>query len=124
MSEGLVVLVCGGRDFDDARTVCNALAKLHAKHGVSIVIHGGCRGVDTVAGVWAEGQGINVAKVPALWRRHGKAAGPMRNAMMLRLRPDVVVAFPGGRGTANMVHLAREAGVRVWEPANKLDGAA
>jgi UDP-N-acetylmuramoylalanine-D-glutamate ligase len=30
-------------------------------------------------------------------------------------RPDMVVAFPGGRGTANMIALAKSAGVEVIE---------
>lgn len=30
-------------------------------------------------------------------------------------KPDVVVAFKGGRGTADMVRRAREAGVKVIE---------
>ena len=38
----------------------------------------------------------------------------MRNARMLAEgKPDLVVAFPGGRGTADMVAQARKAGVRV-----------
>jgi hypothetical protein len=34
---------------------------------------------------------------------------------MLMQRPDVVIAFPGGAGTADMVRKARVAGVRVME---------
>jgi hypothetical protein len=30
-------------------------------------------------------------------------------------KPDLVLAFPGGRGTANMMRQARERGVRVVE---------
>jgi hypothetical protein len=37
----------------------------------------------------------------------GRAAGPRRNQRMLEdFRPDLVVAFPGGRGTAYMVRRA------------------
>jgi len=31
-------------------------------------------------------------------------------------RPDIVLAFPGGTGTADMMRRARAAGVRVVEP--------
>jgi len=31
-------------------------------------------------------------------------------------KADLVVAFPGGRGTANMLSQARAADVRVWQP--------
>ena len=51
---------------------------------------------------------------PAEWKKHGKAAGPIRNRKMLQDgKPDLVLAFPGGRGTANMVELATDAGIRV-----------
>ena len=45
-----------------------------------------------------------------------RGAGPERNARMLAEgRPDLVVAFPGGTGTADMVRRAKAAGVRVVE---------
>jgi hypothetical protein len=38
----------------------------------------------------------------------------MRNQAMLDYgKPDLVVAFPGGKGTADMVRRARVAGVKV-----------
>ena len=44
--------------------------------------------------------------------RNGRKAGPIRNQQMLdEGRPSLVVAFPGGRGMADMVRRARNAGV-------------
>jgi hypothetical protein len=44
----------------------------------------------------------------------GRKAGPIRNQRMLdEHAPDLVVAFPGGRGTADMVRRARKSGVEV-----------
>lgn len=58
-----------------------------------------------------------VRAFPADWHRDGKAAGPIRNRrMLLEGMPDLVVAFPGGRGTADMVRRARAAGIEVVEP--------
>ena len=52
--------------------------------------------------------------VPAEWALHGKKAGYLRNEKMLRMgKPDLVVAFPGGVGTAMMVDLAKKKGLRV-----------
>ena len=34
--------------------------------------------------------------------------------MLAEGKPDLVVAFPGGAGTANMIEQARAAGVRVF----------
>lgn len=53
---------------------------------------------------------------PADWVTLGKAAGPIRNQQMLdEAKPDWVVAFPGGNGTADMVRRARKAGVKIVE---------
>ena len=110
------VIVCGGRDYNDREAVFAALDKAHAKRPFSMVIHGGARGADTLAGQWAESRGIFSARVDALWDAHGKAAGPRRNRAMLTLLPEGLVAFLGGRGTADMVAAARATGVKVWCP--------
>ena len=53
---------------------------------------------------WAAAHGIKNEVYPALWSTNGKAAGPMRNQYMLdRSYPDLLMAFPGGRGTKDMV---------------------
>lgn len=51
---------------------------------------------------------------PADWEKHGRAAGPIRNEKMLIVgTPDMVLAFPGGRGTADMIRKAEAAGLPV-----------
>jgi hypothetical protein len=37
----------------------------------------------------------------------------VRNRSLLDAKPDLVVAFPGGKGTAHMVGIATKAGLRV-----------
>lgn len=111
---GLRVLVCGGRDFNDALTLGSWLGGIHKSHTIDTVIHGAARGADTMAGEFAKWAGIPVEAYPADWKADGKAAGPIRNARMLAEgRPDLVVAFEGGRGTADMVAKAKKAGVPV-----------
>lgn len=105
------LLVCGGRHYDDKARIANVLEKIIGNE--SILIHGGAQGADFFAGAWAESQGINVAVVRAYWSKHGRSAGPLRNMAMLMLKPDLCVAFPGGRGTADMVEQCRHAGVPV-----------
>lgn len=110
------VLVCGGRDYADSAEVDGVLSSLHAESvdGISFVIHGDAPGADALAGCWAEENDVPVLRFPADWAAHGRAAGPLRNAQMLAEgRPSLVVAFPGGRGTADMVRRARAAGVHV-----------
>lgn len=63
---------------------------------------------------WAAERTLPYMTFPANWDRFGKAAGPIRNKWMLEYgQPDLVVAFPGGKGTAHMVKIATEAGVAV-----------
>lgn len=109
------VLVCGGRDYNDLATARAVLDSLRASRGIDLVIEGGALGADRVGRLWAQTSGVHVATVSALWDAYGKRAGMLRNAAMLLLQPDLVVAFRGGAGTANMIKQARAAGVEVWE---------
>lgn len=115
------VIVCGGRDYSDGAAVFAALDQAHKHKPISMVIHGGAQGADYLAGKWAYARGIISARVEALWDAHGKAAGPRRNRAMLQLFPEGVIAFPGGRGTADMIAAAREAGVKVWCPYGEVE---
>jgi YspA, cpYpsA-related SLOG family len=118
------VLVCGGRDFEDSGLMISILDRLHAENSFTVVIHGNARGADTIADSWASGRGIprEPFGVPqGEWDNIGKKAGPLRNQQMLdEGRPDLVVAFPGGGGTKDMVRRAVKAGVSVHE-VNRAD---
>lgn len=112
------VLVCGGRTYDHAWRVYEALELIWRFHNCKfVVIEGGASGADHAAYVWANDHaqnGVEHSPYPADWRKHGKSAGMIRNLEMLEHgRPDLVIAFPGGRGTRNMVSLARNANVSV-----------
>lgn len=110
------VLVCGGRDYRDHKRVGAVLNRLHDAKGISLIIQGGARGADELAFGWARANGVEELQFDADWENHGSFAGPMRNKRMLvEGQPDLVIAFPGGRGTADMVRKARKAGVEVVE---------
>lgn len=108
------VIVCGSREWTDRGSIEAVLSKLEAD---TIVLHGGCRGADALAGEVAEGLGFTVIEFPALWATEGKSAGPRRNVRMLGQRPDRVIAFhedlDKSKGTKHMVSIARQAGVPV-----------
>jgi len=104
------VLVCGGRSFDDRALVEQTLDAIE----VTQIIEGGARGADKLAREWAESRGVPVRTFKPDWKRFGRGAGPKRNQQMLdEGKPDLVVAFPGGSGTENMMRLGRAADVRV-----------
>lgn len=106
------VLVCGSRDFND----WVLLEEVLNNYEISVLIEGEARGADRLARAYAEKHGVDVLPFPAQWDKHGKAAGPIRNAQMLREgQPELVLAFRGSnsRGTQNMIDQARKAGVEV-----------
>ena len=103
------VLVCGGRDYANWQRVYKVLDELHAKTKVAVLIQGGACGADLLARRWAEDRGIPSLEFRANWKEHGKSAGGRRNlTMLLEGKPDLVIAFPGGRGTANMRMISKK----------------
>ena len=109
------VLVCGSRLWADRVAVARRLAQLPRD---TVIIHGGARGADTIAGYTARAFDLTVEEYPADWKRNGKAAGPIRNQRMLTEgRPSIVIAFHEdprlGRGTADMVRRAKAAGLPI-----------
>jgi hypothetical protein len=100
-----LVLVTGGRDFEDSDLLCRTLDAEEP----GCIVHGGARGADYHADVWAKLKGIPVFRCDANWAIHGKRAGTLRNEWMTTfMRPDLVVAFPTpkSRGTWHMVKIA------------------
>ena len=118
------VLVCGGREFNDYGKVSDTLCAIHQETGISCVIHGGARGADHLASEWAKIYCVGERVEFADWDQHGKAAGPIRNQRMLDVYlPNLVVAFPGGRGTDDMVRRAEKAGVKVMRVTVSEEGS-
>lgn len=105
------VLVCGGRDYQNRDILFRILDASHAGQPIDFIIHGAARGADTLAQEWADDRGVACLQFPADWKKDGKAAGPIRNRRMLLEEPDLLIAFPGGRGTADMKKQARKANV-------------
>jgi len=115
------VLVCGGRKFKDYEFLCGELDRLHGEIWMSLVIEGGALGADRLARDWANARGIPVVTFDADWKKHGLTAGPVRNRKMLAEgKPGLVVAFPGGSGTADMIRVAKFAKVPVLNLAQAL----
>ena len=78
------------------------------------IISGGAKGADDTAIDWAVVSWTGLEVYPADWKKHGRGAGHIRNQQMLdEGKPDIVLAFPGGRGTENMIARAKKAGVEV-----------
>ena len=116
-TNGETWLICGGRDFDDRDMFNAAMGDLLRLKGCpDRVIHGAAFGADTMADGFARRMACRVSIYQPRWKEHGKAAGPIRNQQMIdEGKPNLVIAFPGGKGTADTVARARKAGIDVAE---------
>lgn len=106
----VIVLVTGGRTYWDWYTVDLVLDLI----GPRRVVHGCAAGTDQLAQNWADKRFVASTGYPI---RRPDEDGFQRNARMLRdgFPIDLVVAFPGGSGTADMIRRARKAGIYVIE---------
>lgn len=129
----MIVLVCGGRNYTDYRRVFAVLDELHKTHGIEAVIHGAASGADEWADGWATRHSRKNRRYPAKWKdlshpdavirgrrghEYDATAGWRRNQHMLDVHGheiDLVVAFPGNRGTKDMIRRAKAAGIKVME---------
>ena len=102
------ILICGDRDYKDWMQVRDYLDTISR---TAIIIHGGAKGADSIAGNLATYLNMKVIKYPADWDKYGKAAGVLRNQQMLdEGYPDLVVYFhkdlENSKGTKDMVKRA------------------
>lgn len=130
------LLVCGGRTFgrvpdiippdsyedfllkaeQEQMLLREALNRIKETVEIEALVEGDAKGADRLAGCWAVENDIPNKKYPADWKKHGKGAGPIRNQVMLdEENITLVVAFPGGDGTKDMIDRAKKAGLPVYE---------
>jgi hypothetical protein len=105
------VIVCGGRKYNDDVKMRQVLDE----YPIEVLINGQANGADLLSSAWAQRTGTTYAEVPALWTAFAKSAGPMRNRDMATKfgEIDLVIAFPGGAGTAAMIRIAESLGIDV-----------
>jgi hypothetical protein len=123
----VVIVAAGGRDLSwPQQHIASALLQRSGGRAVHLLLHGGARGADRSIGRAAQQLGWRVQSLPAEWRRYGRSAGPIRNRRLLEQAlveaqahtspafsaSVLVIAFPGGPGTASLVQQARRCSSR------------
>ena len=107
------ILCCGSRDWKNKGRIQDILEKYPKD---TIIIQGEASGADKLCKEVAKSLGMVVIPVPADWDKYGKAAGPIRNKLMLDMGPVEVIAFhndfKNSKGTKNCVMQARQQGIR------------
>lgn len=114
------LLVTGDRNWTESLYLFDVLSNLRNDNPsapVELVIEGGARGADQFAGIWAILGDVPLIVCPADWDRYHKAAGPIRNKLMLDLgKPNLVIGFHSNiqqsKGTAHMLHISKLRGIR------------
>jgi hypothetical protein len=107
------ILITGSRTWTAATLLRSTLAHWRQTYPDAVLVHGACRGADLIAaGVWL-GWHLPVEPHPADWTRHGRAAGFLRNRLMVDLGADVCLAFirDHSRGAEHTAALATTAGI-------------
>lgn len=103
-------IICGGRDYVMTDADRAWLDGLKESLPITVVVVGGARGADLGAERWAVARCIPIKSFLARWAREGKAAGPRRNQQMADYA-DACIAFPGEKGTADMLRRAEAKGL-------------
>lgn len=107
-------IICGGRGWNEREESFKFLDSCDKVINITTVISGHAKGGDAIGEDWALQRLKDVEIYKADWDKHKKAAGPIRNKQMLvEGKPDYVISFPGGTGTAHMKKIATEAGIPV-----------
>lgn len=129
------LLVTGSRHWDRPDVIWESLDRIAAELAAAgddelVVVHGACfpskRGpdgrfplesADYLADLWCRRAGhplkVRAERHPAKWKQLGKRAGRIRNASMVELGADLVLAFlrDDSTGTTGCIELAERAGL-------------
>lgn len=114
------VLICGGRDLNE-KLVCTWLENnfLTLFPDCTMIVHGGAKGADNGAHKFCVKENFPetvYAVSKEEWNKYGRAAGVLRNQKMLdQENPDIILAFPGGRGTKDMIIRGKKNKLIVYE---------
>lgn len=106
--------IVGSRDYIDYNQMSEFIKSKFDMTEIDTIVSGGARGADALAERFAEENGLKMIVKKANWDKYGRAAGPIRNKLIIE-EADMVAAFPSPKstGTRNSMSLAKKAGKRL-----------
>lgn len=110
-------IIAGGRDIANVSVIFGAIATSGFAHEITEVVSASVPGVDEIGFMWARQMAdVPVKEFPADWKKHGKAAGPIRNQQMAEYADALILVWDGkSKGSANMLMHAKNHGLRIYE---------
>lgn len=101
------ILIAGTRSFDDyelLKKVCDTTFPILSEIGDIVIVSGAASGADRLGERYAYENNYKVLRFPADWKKHGKAAGPIRNAEMAAVADFFILFWDGcSAGSKNML---------------------
>ncbi len=92
--------IVGGRDFTNYELLCEKIENLQ----IDEIVSGGAKGADTLAKRYAEEHNIPYIEFPADWKKHKKAAGPIRNSEIVNYCDKLIACWDGkSKGTSDSI---------------------
>lgn len=108
---GTRVGIVGSRHFPSREVVRSFIKSMPQD---IVIVSGGAEGVDAWSVEIGNELGMETIVLQADWQRHGRKAGPMRNAEIVKNVAEVVAFWDGrSRGTLNTIVQATNSGVPV-----------
>lgn len=111
------VAIVGSRIFDDYKLLEKTMDSFVIKHGIpNLVVSGGAKGADTLGELWAKKNGIKTLIFKPEWKKHGKAAGIIRNGDIVNEATHMVAFVKGkSKGTKDSTSKAKKLGIPIIE---------
>ncbi len=118
MLQGYNLGLIGSRHYNNYEEFCQAIEQVIQIHGrPSNIVSGGHLdkhghtkpGTDTLAWKWAQDNNVPIIEHEAEWDKYGRAAGPIRNKLIVRDSHIILAAIaPDSTGTWNTINQAKD----------------
>jgi len=108
------VIIAGGRSFKDYNRLCDVCDYMLQNQTDIEIVSGTAMGADKLGERYAQERGYKIARFPAEWDKHGRAAGFIRNEEMAKYSNALIAFWDGhSKGTGHMIDLAEKHGLKI-----------
>lgn len=103
------IMVCGSRTINDEKLIFSKLDDVLINYPNMVLISGNAKGVDSISEKWAKSHDIQIELYKPDWQKYGRAAGIIRNKLMVENSDFVVVFWDGiSKGTKSDIDFCKK----------------